>query len=72
MSSRDDSAHEETARRPDDPEHAREEYTAYRETDPDALVVDPDAVREADLQPGTPLAERGDDEDVAPEPRDPD
>ncbi len=35
------------------PEDAREEYTAYRETDPDAPDEE-QAVREADLQPGAP------------------
>ena len=35
------------------PEDAREEYTAYRETDPDEPEQER-AVREADLQPGSP------------------
>jgi hypothetical protein len=35
-----------------------EEYTAYRETDPSA-PEDPEADREADLQPGKPDAEPG-------------
>lgn len=35
------------------PEDAREEYTAYRETDPDEPEKGK-AVREADLQPGSP------------------
>jgi hypothetical protein len=35
-------------------EDAREEYTSYRERDPDTGDPDEEAVREADLQPGSP------------------
>lgn len=35
-------------------EDTREEYTSYRETRPEKPEPDDEAVREADLQPGSP------------------
>lgn len=54
------------------PEDGREEYASYRETDPDVADPDAEAVREADLQPGTPKAERDRDPTDGAEGPDPD
>ena len=38
---------------------AREEYTSYRQVNPDVPAPDPEAVEEAEQQPGIPESEEG-------------